>query len=105
MRSVALFYREIDRYAKEQASSERAFSYLQVLVGMKSGEMVLYDIVGASVLETIEAHSGTIWSIHVRPDFGGVVTGSADKDVKFWDFEDKDVSDSVILSIERRSIS
>jgi WD40 repeat protein len=105
MRSVALFYREIDRYVKKQASSECACSYLQVLVGMKSGELVLYDIVGASLLETIEAHSGTIWSIHVRPDFGGVVTGSADKDVKFWDFEDKDVTDSVMLSIGCRSIS
>jgi U3 small nucleolar RNA-associated protein 12 len=67
---------------------------------MKSGELVLYDIAGASVLETIEAHSGTIWSIHVRPDFGGVATGSADKDVKFWDFEPKGVIDSVMLSVE-----
>lgn len=57
---------------------------------MKSGELVLYDIAAASIMEKIEAHSGTIWCMHVRPDFGGVVTGSADKDVKFWDFEVKE---------------
>lgn len=62
---------------------------------MKSGELVLYDIAAASIVETVEAHSGTVWSLHVRPDFGGVVTGSADKDVKFWDFEDKEVPESV----------
>lgn len=30
---------------------------------------------------------GAIWSVCVRPDDRGMVTGSADKTVKFWDFE------------------
>jgi WD40 repeat protein len=40
--------------------------------------------------ETIKAHSGALWSIHVRPDQRALVTGSADRDVKFWEFEFKD---------------
>ncbi|CAG7848661.1 Uncharacterized WD repeat-containing protein C3D6.12 [Serendipita indica DSM 11827] len=60
-----------------------------VIIGTKSGELELFDVASASKLETIKAHTSTVWSLHIRPDFGGLVTGSADKDVKFWDFEDK----------------
>jgi U3 small nucleolar RNA-associated protein 12 len=47
------------------------------------------------LLESIQAHDGAVWSIDVRPDKGGLITGGADKDVKFWDFgavEDADYS-------------
>lgn len=37
--------------------------------------------------ESIRAHEGAVWSVHVRPDNKAVVTGSADKDIKFWEFE------------------
>ncbi|KZO97954.1 WD-repeat-containing protein [Calocera viscosa TUFC12733] len=59
----------------------------QVAVGTKSGEMLLYDIASSALVETIKAHNGTVWSIDVRPDGKGLVSGSADKDVKFWDLE------------------
>lgn len=39
------------------------------------------------MLESIKAHEGAIWSMHVRPDGKALVTGSADKDIKFWEFE------------------
>lgn len=29
---------------------------------------------------------GPIWSIAIRPDGKGLVTGSGDKDIKFWEF-------------------
>ncbi|RPD67061.1 WD40 repeat-like protein [Lentinus tigrinus ALCF2SS1-7] len=61
----------------------------QVAVGTKSGEILIYDIASSSLVDTVQAHSGTVWSIHVRPDGVGLVSGSADKDVKFWDFERK----------------
>jgi U3 small nucleolar RNA-associated protein 12 len=48
---------------------------------------MLYDIAASSLLPTCRAHTGPIWSIHVRPDGKGLVSGSADKDVKFWEFE------------------
>ncbi|KAG5456154.1 MAG: WD40-repeat-containing domain protein, partial [Olpidium bornovanus] len=59
-----------------------------VIVGTKSGDLELYDIQSASLVEKIEtAHDGAIWSLQVRPDKRGLVTGGADKDVKFWDFD------------------
>ncbi|KAG0012704.1 hypothetical protein BGZ80_011564 [Entomortierella chlamydospora] len=58
-----------------------------VIVGTKSGHLELFDLGSSSMIESIEAHEGAIWSLQVRPDRRGLVTGSADKDVKFWDFD------------------
>lgn len=61
----------------------------QVAVGTKSGEILIFDIASSSLFETIQAHTATVWSIHVRADGEALVSGSADKDVKFWEFEQK----------------
>ncbi|KAI0832523.1 WD-repeat-containing protein [Trametes gibbosa] len=61
----------------------------QVAVGTKSGEILIYDIASSSLVDTVQAHTATVWSIHVRPDEQGLVSGSADRDVKFWEFEKK----------------
>lgn len=71
------------------------------MVGTKSGDLLLYNVGSAELIEMIKAHSSTIWSLHVRPDFGGLVTGSADKDIKFWDI--KEVQDNEEVSTERTS--
>ena len=65
--------------------------YTQIAVGTKGGEILIYDLSSASLVDTIKAHAGTLWSMHVRPDGRGLVTGGADKDVKFWDIEEKPV--------------
>ena len=36
--------------------------------------------------EKTEAHSGTIWSVAFSPDGTKIVSGSADKTIKVWDF-------------------
>ena len=69
---------------------------MQVAVGTKSGELLIYDIGSSTLIETIKAHTGTIWSIHVRHDGQALVTGSADKDVKFWSLEQKDATDDSV---------
>ncbi|KAI0939760.1 hypothetical protein AcW1_004680 [Taiwanofungus camphoratus] len=61
----------------------------QIAVGTKSGEILLYDVASSSLIDTIKAHTATVWSIHVRADGQALVSGSADKDVKFWEFEQK----------------
>ncbi|KAK4050757.1 beta transducin [Microbotryomycetes sp. JL221] len=58
-----------------------------VVVGCKSGQLMLFDLSSSSLIETFEAHSNSIWSIEIKPDQRGLITGSSDKDVKFWDFE------------------
>merc|ERR1719469_231345 len=37
--------------------------------------------------EEVEAHSGEVWSLCLTHDKRGLVTGSSDKTVKFWNFE------------------
>ena len=58
-----------------------------VVVGNRSGELELFDIASSTLLETVKAHEGPIWTLHVHPDGKSVVTGSADKSAKFWSFE------------------
>jgi U3 small nucleolar RNA-associated protein 12 len=52
--------------------------------------LIVYDIAASAILSTYTAHTSAVWGIHVRPDGRGLVSASADKDVKFWDFEMKE---------------
>ncbi|TFK76009.1 WD-repeat-containing protein [Pluteus cervinus] len=56
-------------------------------VGTKSGEILVYDLSSSALVQTVKAHTGTVWSLQVRPDQHMLVSGSADKDVKFWEYE------------------
>ncbi|KAK2905151.1 hypothetical protein Q8A67_006950 [Cirrhinus molitorella] len=59
----------------------------QIILGTKSGKIQIFDLASGSLLETAEAHDGALWSMCLSPDQRGIVTGGADKTVKFWDFE------------------
>ncbi|XP_067896854.1 WD repeat-containing protein 3 isoform X2 [Heterodontus francisci] len=59
----------------------------QIILGTKSGKLQLFDLASGNLLETFDAHDGAVWSISLAPDQRGFVTGSADKMVKFWEFE------------------
>lgn len=54
------------------------------IVGTKSGHIVLYDINTGDVVQDIVGHDGSVWSIDIRPDHKGIMTGGADHNVKFW---------------------
>jgi U3 small nucleolar RNA-associated protein 12 len=58
-----------------------------VVVGTKDGDIELYDIAASSQLDKIPAHEGAVWTMQVHPDGKSLITGSADKSVKFWNFE------------------
>ncbi|ESO84126.1 hypothetical protein LOTGIDRAFT_184187 [Lottia gigantea] len=58
-----------------------------IILGTKSGKLQIFDIASGDLLEDLEAHNGTIYSISLSPDKRGILTGSADKTVKFWNFE------------------
>ena len=75
--------------AHPQPNQQSQF-HSQIAIGTKNGEILIYDLASSSLIDTIEAHTASIWSIHVRPDERALVSGSADKDVKFWEFESKD---------------
>ncbi|KAF1912499.1 WD40-repeat-containing domain protein [Ampelomyces quisqualis] len=58
-----------------------------VVVGTKDGDIELYDIAASSQLDKIPAHEGAVWTMQVHPDGKSLITGSADKSIKFWNFE------------------
>lgn len=59
----------------------------QIILGSKSGSLQIFDLASGTLLETVAAHSGALWSLCLSPDQRGIVTGGADKTVKFWEFE------------------
>ena len=58
-----------------------------VLLGAKSGGLLIVDIVVGEIIETIPAHEKELWSVSLLPDLRGCVTGGGDSTVKFWSFE------------------
>lgn len=70
----------------------------QVAVGTKSGEIQVFDLASSALVQSVQAHEGAVWSLHVRGDKVAMVSGSADKDVKFWEFERKTAEDSKFVS-------
>ncbi|KAI6119434.1 WD40-repeat-containing domain protein [Pisolithus croceorrhizus] len=58
-----------------------------VAVGTKSGEILIYDLASSTLVDSVKAHKATVWSLHVRPDGKVLVSGGADKEVKFWEFQ------------------
>ena len=58
-----------------------------VVVGNRNGELELFDIASSTLIDTVKAHEGPVWTLHVHPDGKSVATGSADKSAKFWNFD------------------
>ncbi|GBG68516.1 hypothetical protein CBR_g3060 [Chara braunii] len=68
----------------------------QGIVGTKEGHIEIVDIAASQRISQVEAHTGAVWSVAPIPDGSGFVSGSADHDVKFWEYElieDKAYSD------------
>ena len=57
-----------------------------VVVGNRNGELELFDIASSTLIDTVKAHEGPVWTLHVHPDGKSVITGSADKSAKSWNF-------------------
>jgi U3 small nucleolar RNA-associated protein 12 len=58
-----------------------------VIVGNQNGELEILDIASSTLIDTVKAHEGPIWTLHVHPDGKSIATGSADKSAKFFNFE------------------
>lgn len=57
------------------------------IVGTKAGTLEIFDIGASERVNEVEAHAGAIWSVTPFPGGQGFVSGSADHNVKFWDYE------------------
>lgn len=58
-----------------------------VVVGTKSGDLELFDVAAATMIDKVKAHEGALWSLQVHPDGRSLVSGGADQFAKFWDFK------------------
>ena len=58
-----------------------------VLCGTKDGRIVLVSVQSGDIVQELAVHDGqAFWSLSIKPDGSGF-HGSADKTVKFFDFE------------------
>ena len=70
-----------------------------VVLGTREGQLLIIDIASGDVVFTEKnAHDGAIWSLDLRwptpqQETIAIVTGSADKTLKFWDVEAQDEDD------------
>lgn len=59
-----------------------------IVVGTRNGDLQLFDLASSTMLDNKEgAHDAAIWSLDITSDGKKLVTGSADKSVKFWKFQ------------------
>ncbi len=58
-----------------------------LLLGTKQGILRVFELSSGCEMDPVEAHSGPVWSIAMRPDRKGFATGSADKCIKFWELK------------------
>ena len=96
--------RSLSLGSKSQASYGLCSSFLpgntHIVVGTREGHLLIIDISSGEIVFKEEAHDGAIWSVDVKKtnpknedDVISIVTGSADKNVKFWDIESQDDDD------------
>jgi len=66
------------------------------IVGTREGHILIIDIASGDIIYTEkDAHDGAVWALDLRrptaeQETMALVTGSADKSVKFWDIERQD---------------
>ena len=58
-----------------------------VVVGNRNGELEIFDVASSTLIDTVKAHEGPVWTLHIHPDGRSLATGSADKSAKFFKFE------------------
>ncbi|KAE8681984.1 putative phosphatidylinositol-4-phosphate 5-kinase [Hibiscus syriacus] len=85
-------------------SSDNSFlmstSHNAVKIWNPNGEIEIIDIDNGTCSEVVGAHGGSVRSIATIPNGNGFVTGSADHDVKFWEYiNQKPGQDSKSLTI------
>jgi len=77
-----------------------------VVLGTREGHLIIIDVASGDIVYTEEnAHDGAIWSLDLYPPSSGnimsLVTGSADKLVKYWTLESQDDSQHPMVEHDR----
>ena len=70
------------------------------IIGTKDGSLELFDLQAAELLQKIDAHRGSVWSLNLSPTKRGFVSGASDGQVIFWDFELVQTEDSPLRKLQ-----
>lgn len=57
------------------------------VIGTKDGKLNLIDLNTGDIIQSLQAHKGSIWSVDIRQDGKGMVSGGADHNICFWEFD------------------
>lgn len=79
-----------------------------VVIGTKEGDLELYEVGSGNLLEEQEAHKSEVWAIALLPDQSGIISGGADKKLKFWEFqlvESEERSTKVLSLVHTKTIT
>jgi U3 small nucleolar RNA-associated protein 12 len=70
-----------------------------LVVGLKNGDLKLIDLSTSEIIHHIEnAHKDSIWSIEITSDGKTILTGSSDKNVKYWEIKVNTLENKLNLS-------
>jgi U3 small nucleolar RNA-associated protein 12 len=58
-----------------------------VVVGTRTGELELFDIASSTLIDTVQAHEGPVWTLQVHPDGEVCSYWKRRQSAKFWSFE------------------
>ncbi|KAL7568733.1 hypothetical protein ACA910_021726 [Epithemia clementina (nom. ined.)] len=83
-----------------------------VVIGTREGHLLIIDIAsGDVVFAEASAHDGAIWAIDIKGPSSSVdsssvsvITGSADKSVKFWAIEEQDSDGAAPMLVHQRTL-
>ncbi|CAH1798543.1 unnamed protein product, partial [Owenia fusiformis] len=78
-----------------------------LIIGTKAGKLQIFDIASGDLIEEVDAHDKAVWSIAMAHDKQGLVSGGADKQLKFWNFElisDEDTTSKRLSLVHVRTL-
>lgn len=56
------------------------------VVGTKTGVLQVFDLGAAVMVDEVAAHKAEVWGLAALPDGSGLVSGGADRQVRFWEY-------------------
>lgn len=70
-----------------------------LVLGLKNGDLKLIDLSTSEVIHHIEsAHEDSVWSIEITTDGKTIITGSSDKNIKYWEIKVNTLENKLNLS-------
>ncbi len=57
-----------------------------VVAGTKTGHVQMWHVASGDIVQTFQAHEGSVWGMDACPDKTGIITCGSDKQAKIWNY-------------------